>query len=612
MKFVTDYLRQLSQPPAPLARPEKLIFWTLFLITAATRLLARSRSPLDWDEALFCSATREYDVVPHHPHPPGYPLFILAAKTLRLIFGDDFRSLRAVTTIAAMILFAAVFFLCRELRFRFGSSLGAAILTSFLPTVWYYGGTALSDIPALCAVIGASAFLLAGGRHPAAFVAGMCLLGIAGGIRPQHVLIGIPALIAGAIASRNPRVVVRGLVVFTLVVGASYFGAAYSSTDPPRGYLEQLHGTAKHIRLTDSYHNPARTPLADLAERFFLTPHRGGRAGRVVLLLAIAGVIDGLLRRRAAVWLLLLMFVPTAIMSWMMFDTSGLTRYALAYVMVYTLCAASALDGLSHLIPFRSLQNAIVVITALGIGVPLAIWTWPALRLVASQESPPAAAMAWARSNVPHVGPRLFVGANLVYPAEYGLAAYDVNFFNDYEDIPDEAYAPGNYCIIDRVPLQPKGRIFRYPRTRLTEIARGPYYEVSVIPMNAMVRYEAGWYGDEYTADNQWQWMAQKSVTRLPALPTSGELHITAFVPVKTMPRAPTVTITWNGAIIERGLVGEELRRKWVLPSRSGQANELRIEMDTAAPPSKTDARVFGLQLFEISWNRTDGLPYGM
>jgi hypothetical protein len=611
MTFLTDYLRELSQPPAPLTRREKFVFWALFLITAGTRFLARSRSPLDWDEAIFCSGMREYDVVPHHPHPPGYPLFILAAKTLQLIFRDDFRSLRAVATIAAILLFAAVFFLCRELRFRFASSLAAAILTSFLPTVWYYGGTALSDIPALCAVIAASGWLLAGGRTPAAFVAGMFLLGIAGGIRPQHVLIGIPALIVGAIVSRNVRVVAKGLLVFALVVAASYTGAAFFSSNAPRGYFEQVRGTAEHIGQTDSYRNPARIPLRDLAEPFFITPFRGGRAGRFVLLLAIAGIVDGLLRRRVAVWLLLMMFVPTAIVSWTMLDTSALTRYALAYGMLYTVCAAAALDGLSHVVSATA-RPAIVVIASMAIAVALAIWTWPALTLVASQTSPPAAAMAWIRSNVPHAGTRVFVAGGLSYHSEYALAGYNVSFFSDYEEIPDDAYAPGNYCIVDRVPLQPNARVWRYPHKRLVEIARESYFDVSVMPMNAMVRFESGWFGDEYTADNRWQWMAQKSVTRLPALPITGELSIKAFVPVKSMPHAPTVTITWNGAIIERGLSGESLDRKWILPSQPGQANELRIEVDTVAPPSARDWRAFGLQLFEISWSRTDGLPYGM
>src|SRR5207248_2549943 len=105
-----------GQAPSPVrtgksARPlnQGLIFWIVALLCAASRFLAMARTLWDWDEALFCLGMRSYDVTSHHPHPPGFPVFIGAAKLMRLIVHDDFRALQSLNLIAGVLLFPAVF-----------------------------------------------------------------------------------------------------------------------------------------------------------------------------------------------------------------------------------------------------------------------------------------------------------------------------------------------------------------------------------------------------------------------------------------------------------------------------------------------------------------------
>ena len=117
----------------------------LTLAVAATRLLALSRSLWDWDEALFCSALRHYDVAVHHPHPPGFPLYIALARIVHLFIADEFRSLRTVQLISSFFIFPAFYAMARAMRFPFTLAVSAALLFSFLPNVWFYGGTAWSD-----------------------------------------------------------------------------------------------------------------------------------------------------------------------------------------------------------------------------------------------------------------------------------------------------------------------------------------------------------------------------------------------------------------------------------------------------------------------------------
>src|SRR4051812_43614728 len=132
-----------------LSRNERIGFASLWTLTALSRFLALARSPWDWDEVQFMRGVRAYDVSLHAPHPPGYPIYIALAKLLRFVIGNDFRALQAIVVVAGIALFPIIFFLARELGFTMRTALLGATLTAFLPNVWFYGGTAMSDIPGL-------------------------------------------------------------------------------------------------------------------------------------------------------------------------------------------------------------------------------------------------------------------------------------------------------------------------------------------------------------------------------------------------------------------------------------------------------------------------------
>jgi len=584
-----------------------LLLGALCVVVAISRWYALSTSQFDWDESLFACGVRNYDVTAQHPHPPGYPLFILFAKIVGLAVHDDFRSLQAVVAVASFLLFPATFFLLRELRFRFRIAITGAVITAFLPTVWYYGGTALSDVPALCAVVVASALLLAGGRNPRAWIAGMFVAGIAGGIRPLHVVIAVVPAIAGAAALRRPRTILTGCAVFAAVVAASYIGAALATPKPPWGYLHEIGVTARYIGSTDSFNNVTRPPLRELAATFFMYSHRGGKVGVALLALAAIGLAEATARRRVNVGIILAMFVPIAIVSWMMLDLTAVTRYGLAYAMLYCLAAAYGIDVLVRVLKNETAQGAITTAAATILIVAMINWIRPALAVVRHHASPPIAAMRWIRTHVAPVGPRLYVDANLVYHAEYELAGYDIHGFGTYDQIPADAYIAGNYCLVDRLTIQPHVHYFSFPRKRLAEIARVVYFETSVIPMDAMIRFGDGWYQDEWDAQRTraWRWMRESSTTLFPPIGSKGVLRLRFHLPLDALPRPAKLTIIWNGAVIEQSICKDlDNDRQYIVTSRTDAPNECRIFVDETAR-AKGDPREFGLQLVGVSWERT-------
>ena len=113
------------------------------LATIATRLPFRSHRVFNWDAVNFVLALRDYDVRLHHPHPPGYPVFVAMGRVAQLVIPDGNNALVAVAMLLSAGAVAALFLLGREL---FGRTTGiiAALYLLFSVTFWTNGAVALA------------------------------------------------------------------------------------------------------------------------------------------------------------------------------------------------------------------------------------------------------------------------------------------------------------------------------------------------------------------------------------------------------------------------------------------------------------------------------------
>ena len=603
------------EPLPPLTRVERLTFIVLAAGIAFSRIPALSMTLHDWDEMLFASAVREYDVKPHHPHPPGYPLFVLLAKAARFFTDGDFHALQAVATLGSMLVFPAAFLLARELRFPTAHALGAAALTAFLPSLWYYGGTGFSDVPALTLVLFASVFLLRGGRNLRAYVTGALLTAAACSIRPHLLMIAAVPAAVGAwtviraarsdAPSRNRAMVAigGGWLAAAAIVSGSYVGAAFFSSDFPDGYLKELRHIQNHIASTDSFRNPYRPPLTELAPRVFGFPW-GGRMRWAILGLVAVALVDAVLGRRRNAGIALAMFLPMAVFTWMMLDVTALSRYAIAFLPLYSFLAVGGVAAIARFVPARAALPVFVLLTAF-VTWSLIKWTWPALRFARTTASPAVAAFEWIRTNVPKDGPRVFVHLPLVYHAAYFLPDYQYQLVANERHWNDEDFAAGNVYVFEGETQHPEPRWFRRKRLQLWEIARPRFFEIGIVSMHKVIRWGPGWHLPESDGHHSWRWMARASLTKLaPALYGHGELRLKLHAPVDVTPRRPVVTVTWNGAVVDRveAPPNGDLALRYVLPSRAAGANELRLETDQFIQP-RGDGRELGLSLQAISWS---------
>lgn len=375
----------LAEAPAALSSRERWIVWIAAVAVALTRWLAVARTLWDWDEALFALALRDFDVVAHHPQPPGFPLFIGAAKLLTLAGADGFRALQGITVAASLLIFPAMFLLARELRAPFFVAIGSALLLAFSPNVWFFGGTALSDVPATMLAIVACALLLRGVRSSSSLILGAILLAVAVGFRPQNLLIGcVPALIA----CRRWKEAVIGAVIGLAIIACSYATAANASG----GWSAYRDAAARHeqyIRVTDSFLSPIRPPLWKVADDFFFRPYRVPFLNIAIAVL----IVLALVRRRPWSLVALATFGPFMLFAWLYLDFHSTSRFSIAYMPLFAILAA---DGLELLGRVRTIALAALLAATIG-------WMLPALRIVRDTASPPVAAAEWIRRN--HRGP---------------------------------------------------------------------------------------------------------------------------------------------------------------------------------------------------------------
>ena len=592
----------LTQALPPLTNRERKWYWGLLLFSGMSRFLAMARSLWDWDEALFCLGMRSYDVTLHHPHPPGFPLFIAAAKVLRPAVGSNFQALQAVSLIAGVLLFPALFMLGRELRLSFVTAALAAVLCAFFPNVWFFGGAAFSDVPSIVVVMFAVAFLFRGCRDARAYWIGSLLLAVASGIRPQNFLIGLfPGLLATWFrARRSMREVAVAALIGVITVGAA-FGGAIVATGNYRGYVNVVHAHADYISRVDSFRSAARPALWRLLSKFFVKQY-GSPGLSLVTSLLVAISIGGSIRSRDRSMLYnALTFGPFAILAWLMLDRYSVSRFSIGYAPMFALFAA---DGAARL--SRGRQRIEIGISGL-LATGFFLWTLPALTAVRNEISPTVLA---GQAVNDHIDPRrdqLFVAGDVTPFIE--LLAPGVPFIGvlDERAMPMTIGSRRPMLVSEIAMTNPAGYVYRRQHDRLWNIARRHYFDVALQQVTVGPQFVSGWYPGERAGRDEWRWMSAHSVTRLPPVKGPAVLRLQFAVPVELVPQHPLILITLNGTMIDQFAASQEKNEKDydVTPAESG-VNVLELSIDRTLNPARTgvgtDVRDLGLLVRFLSF----------
>ncbi|MGZ5432666.1 MAG: hypothetical protein ACXWH7_07020 [Thermoanaerobaculia bacterium] len=608
-----------STPPEPLTPRQRAIVLAVAAVCAVTRFLAVARSLWDWDEALFTMAMRDYDVTMHHPHPPGFPVFMAMAKLVRFVVHDDFRALQTVNVVAAMLVFVAVFLFARELRLRFATCVSAGALFAFFPNVWFFGGGAFSDIPSIVLVVFAVTFLLKAARDgaPAAsrpvrrplagtgeppvdrpasgrrawYWFGTLLRALAIGIRPQNLLVG---LVPGFLATRRRRwwEILVALLIGAVIVGAAFGGAIHSTGSLPE-YQRMVREHADYIARVDSFRSDARPPLWRIFDRFFIKQYQSPVLSIIASLFVVISVAGAIRERNRSLLVNAMTFLPFAVFAWLMLDRFSISRFSIGYQPMFALFVA---DGIARVAKKREWMLSAAMVAA------FVLYTFPALTPVRNEIAPSLLAARAAAERVDPEREQLFVGHTMVVFVDLVAPGLPYTHVEDDRVMPIAARERA-WLLAEVTTTAEEGLMFRRERGSLWNIARRHYFEVKLAPLTARPRFIAGWYAPESTERDQWRWMNRESVTLLPPVREEATLRIQASVPAELIPKHPTLTVKLNGRVIGRVPVnGDSIEGDFdVAPAPRNLPNVLELSIDHTVLP-RHESRELGLRLRSLGW----------
>lgn len=589
-----EWWRSLERSPEPLTPRQRWMLIGATLLAAVSRWFALARTPWDWDELLFMLSLDHFNVAQHRPHPPGFPLYVLAGKIIRKFGFGDFHSLQVLSLLGAIAIVPAMFFLCRELRMRFPTSLSAALLLAFFPNVWFYGGGALSDVPSMTLVIIALALILAGCRNQNAYLVGAIVLAISAGFRPQNLLIGcVPFVMASVYQMRTSIARVIGAVgVMVAIVAISYLEAAYLTGW--HDYREAVHTHQAYITRVDSFLSPTRPPLWRVFDDFFVMPYRAPLINAIISALCLIAIVRGRAHALAAI----ASFGLFSVASWLMLDHFSASRFSIGYAPMIAILAADGLQFLTR--RFELIGTAVIA------GIMIA-WTWPALSVVRPSIAPPVAAVDWIRNHADRENATIYVHETMVPYARWYLPDYTLRFIEDQEPPPSWAARKPGFFLREDASTSPRAENFMRPHGRLWDLVRHRYFEASVKPITDLIVFGNGWYYEEGEGAEAWRWMGGHGEVRLPPLAGNARLAFNIYVPLDALHTPPNIVVRLNGTIVDtfRG-AREFTSREMVVPARSDGPNILVIDTDRVITPAaqhiSDDTRTLGLRINSIEW----------
>lgn len=463
-------------------------------------------SPWEWDEVLFIQAMEEYDISAHRPHPPGYPLFIAAAHVVRPLVSSDFEALQLIVLLGACLLPVAILGLLTELGFSRWVRFGAVLLTLFTPTIWFYGGTAFSDVPALTVTVCAGWILLRKNAGWSWSVASGIAIAAVAGFRPQNLLILLP-FAAVAIARRRARDIFC-MIAMAAVMGIVMYGSAIAVSGEGRSSIGMMNHQVRYVIEVDSVRNPIRPPVSRAWEDFFLDPYPTDLIAWSVFALGIVGLVAGWGARRREIILLLLAFVPLAVLSLFLLDIQAAERYSLSYALLFSVMAALGIEAIGSFV--RSGRTAALVRSSLLALAVLALsWrTFFAISVTRSTLSPPMAVVESVQRQL-EPGERVMM--------QVGLSPFGDAYFDHYDEISEDQFLENSKgFVIGLGPTIHRATRFRYENETLRRIARRRYFDVWFDDLETYPRFGEGWFGIEHHGSERWRWMGAMGLLLIP------------------------------------------------------------------------------------------------
>ena len=498
------------------------------LVVLFVQIAKMPRTPWENDEFLFAEAVKKFEptIWAYHPHPPGFPLFVLLGKAMHELVGDPWRALVVLNILAAPIGFVAMSRAFRRWIDDADLAVCGALLYYFSASYLLHGSLAFSDPIAMTFVALAFYCIAAEGEHEHDRAAiGIGLWSSAAiGCRPQLVIAMTPALLVAFFRMPTWRKRLAMLISFTVAL-LMWFLPLLDAAGGWRDLLTYERQQALYFVAHDAAMSRGAKSSMEIAIRFVLRGWGSKYLTLPLIVLVVLGLVPAWRRRSAIVPVVV--FGLTAFIfqiGWM--DPADAARYSLSSMVFTALLAAFGLWTIRASTHVRLAPWIVTAIFALGSYA----YVRPVVSEMASKPSPPAAAAAYANAHNPPNTVILW-DASLRPAAEYLMPRFKTaalerglrDYYTD-SDVPLVLYTDGGSHF-------PDAHVFSWPESdAYGKLTRNHYRVVTLDPVRPIERYLplSGVYALERTPQGEeWRWLAREATIRVPPLGLvhSAELH---------------------------------------------------------------------------------------
>lgn len=474
------------------------------------------RTPWENDEFLFAEGVKQFDPSRYHPHPPGYPLYILLGKAVNFVVIDPWRSLVIISIVCAVIGFVA---LARAFRNWTGDpdlAVCGALLFYFSASMLVHGTLALSDGPSI-AFLGLALWAMSSINVDEVHDRNAIAIGLwtsaAIGVRPQLVVPLIPAFAVSVWQLRTMHKRLAALITFA-VVSLLWFLPLMDAAGGFDALVAYERKQAQYFASHDAAMSRGAMSVPALFARFLFHPW-GFKYITIPLALCVIAGIGIFVRRRRPTILPLLVFTAVQIvfeLGWM--DPADAARYALPSMILVALVAACGFELLRQRMQIAA---APWLATAFFAAMSIA-YVFPLLRTRTTSPSPVAAASAYANAHFPPNTVVLYdlsLRPHAEYLMHFRTEAIEPGMREDYDrpDVPLVFFVDGGAHDSD-------AKEFAWPESdAYGKLTRNLYRRVTLDPVQPFERYLPlqGVYALERTiAGDDWRWLAPRASIRLP------------------------------------------------------------------------------------------------
>jgi len=617
-------------------RSRELIFLgILTAIVIVSRLWAIPASLFEWDDILFARALHKFDIGEQSPHPPGFPVFVALGRIAYAILGNERLALITVNVVFASFLGIALYYFYREV-FEDRVIAGAgSLLCCFAPNVWLHSVSPRSDGPALVLGIAALVFAIRSLRSPRSLITAAMIFGLGMGIRVTLLPVVGPTLTVVCLIHlwrRKWKLVAVAVGTTAIAVLVWYVPLVIHTTWATYQYVMTKH--AEFTLANDGIF--ANTENAVLRYRFtrFALDIWGARSIAFWMYgLSAVGILSLLfLRKWRALGWIFLAFVPFICFIAILNTPLSAPVYSLPYVPFFAGLAACGLILPPRLL-FRSRPARVPLAVSATIGglflLWMIIWTYPVIKMVRSEESPPIRAMHDLQSKM-RADRDILQYDGLFWPhVQFFLPNTKAVRSEVNDDIESNLIFPvlnsPEIYAISREPLYiGKGesvdaQTFRWSRRRASQrlkmLSLGRYFDVYTANLGKVQRaaYLDGWYDLESDGTEGWRWMGRKG--RIALLNASNQmvLHlrlqtISSGMGGRNSGSEPVVTVKLDSREIASlssrdGMIEHTIT---VTPQPDRLWSVLSLETSEVRVPSQAtnsnDSRELGLRCLALEW----------